>query len=56
MAAGTQSRGQQTSHTEEVICPYCRRRFDNREDLTFHVVTRHTQSDFDIQAHLGGSK
>lgn len=26
------------------VCPYCQRRFRSMDDLTLHVVTRHTQS------------
>ncbi len=25
-------------------CPYCQRRFHNMDELTLHIVTRHTQS------------
>jgi hypothetical protein len=27
-----------------VTCPYCQRRFDKLDQLTLHVVTRHTWS------------
>jgi hypothetical protein len=25
------------------LCPYCQRRFDTNDELTLHIVTRHTQ-------------
>ena len=29
---------------ETVRCPFCQRRFETPNELTLHIVTRHTQS------------
>lgn len=26
------------------VCPYCQRRFETPDELTLHIVTRHTQA------------
>ena len=31
------------SREQEPKCPYCSRRFSSPDELTLHIVTRHTQ-------------
>jgi hypothetical protein len=31
-------------HENEPVCPYCQRKFISLDELTLHIVTRHTQS------------
>lgn len=33
-----------SARKDDIYCPYCQRRFDTPDELTLHVVTRHTQS------------
>lgn len=32
-----------SGHEPEPKCPYCSRRFASPDELTLHIVTRHTQ-------------
>lgn len=44
MAQGTVSPNTDADSRHEVKCPYCQRRFHTPDELTLHIVTRHTQS------------
>ncbi|MBI5669144.1 MAG: hypothetical protein HZC41_14160 [Chloroflexi bacterium] len=35
---------EKATKSETPQCPYCQRHFRTLDDLTFHIVTRHTQS------------
>ncbi|MCB9454578.1 MAG: hypothetical protein H6671_01170 [Anaerolineaceae bacterium] len=37
-------------------CPYCQRRFVTLDELTLHIVVRHTHSTAPGPAHTGGSR
>jgi hypothetical protein len=43
---------------EDIRCPFCQRRFETPDELTLHIVTRHTQSGISTRgpAAAGGSK
>lgn len=43
---------------EDIRCPFCQRRFETPDELTLHIVTRHTQSGMTTRgpAQAGGSK
>ncbi len=38
---------QDMAQPHTIVCPYCRRCFSTDEDLTLHVITRHTP----VRAH-----
>jgi hypothetical protein len=38
------SRDQKGDQQNIPLCPYCQRRFVSLDELTLHIVTRHTQS------------
>ncbi len=37
------SKSEKPSSQHNPVCPYCRRHFETQDELTLHIVTRHTQ-------------
>lgn len=37
-----QTESRKVTHDRDMKCPYCQRRFQTPDDLTLHIVTRHT--------------
>jgi hypothetical protein len=42
-------------HKEETRCPYCQRHFQTQDELTLHIVTRHTNTGITRGAAQAGS-
>jgi len=56
MPQGTASTNNDADEKHEVKCPYCQRRFRTQDELTLHIVTRHTQSSLIREPARTGSK